>query len=49
MHRASIGDYDIIDEVKGDDELADTFNDLKITTEQIRENEAKYYEAKIRE
>ncbi len=49
MHRASIGDYDIIDEVSGDDELSDTFKDLKITTEQIRENEAKYYEAKIHE
>lgn len=49
MHRASIGDYDIIESISGDDELSDTFNDLKLTTQQIRDNEAKYYEAKIRE
>ncbi|WP_408069879.1 sensor histidine kinase [Butyrivibrio sp. JL13D10] len=49
MHRASTGDYDIIENISGDDELSDTFNDLKLTTEQIRDNEAKYYEAKIRE
>ncbi len=49
MHRASTGDYDIIESISGDDELSDTFNDLKLTTEQIRDNEAKYYEAKIRE
>ncbi len=49
MHRASTGDYDIIESISGDDELSDTFNDLKLTTEQIRENEAKYYEAKIHE
>ena len=49
MHRASTGDYDIIESLSGDDELSDTFNDLKLTTEKVRENEARYYEAKIRE
>ncbi|WP_026494983.1 sensor histidine kinase [Butyrivibrio sp. WCD3002] len=49
MHRASTGDYDIIESLSGDDELTDTFNDLKLTTEKIRENEGKYYEAQIRE
>ena len=49
MHRASTGDYDIIENISGRDELADTFNDLKLTTQQIRENEAKYYESQIRE
>ncbi len=49
MHRASTGDYDISENVSGDDELTDTFNDLKLTTQRIRENEAKYYESKIRE
>ncbi len=49
MHRASTGDYDIIESLSGDDELTDTFNDLKLTTDKIRENEGKYYEAKIRE
>jgi len=49
MHRASTGDYDIIESLSGDDELTDTFNDLKLTTQKIRDNEGKYYEAKIRE
>jgi len=49
MHRASVGDYDIIEDVTGDDELSDTFNDLKLTTEKIRENEGRYYEQRIRE
>ncbi len=49
MHRASTGDYEIFESLSGDDELTDTFNDLKLTTEKIRENEGKYYEAKIRE
>lgn len=31
MHRARLGDYNIIDEVKGDDELTETFEDLKAT------------------
>ena len=49
MHQASLGDYDIVDSISGEDELAETFYDLKKTTEQIRENESKYYEAKIRQ
>ncbi len=49
MHKASTGDYDIIENLSGTDELSDIFNDLKLTARQIRKNEAKYYEAKIRE
>ncbi len=49
MHRASIGNYDIIENISGDDELADTFKDLKATTQQIREQEARFYETKIHE
>lgn len=49
MHRASIGNYDIIENISGDDELADTFKDLKATTQQIREQEARFFETKIHE
>ena len=47
MHQASLGDYDIIDNFKGDDELSDTFNYLKTTVETIKENTALYYETLI--
>ena len=33
MHRASLGDYNIIEQFRGDDELADTFKDLKLTVD----------------
>jgi two-component system sensor histidine kinase YesM len=49
MHRASTGNYDIIENISGDDELADTFKDLKATTQQIREQEARFYETQIHE
>lgn len=49
MHQARIGDYNIIDHFKGDDELSDTFTDLKATVEMIHEKEAKYYEAQLTE
>ncbi len=49
MHQASTGDYDIIDSFKGDDELTDTFRDLKATVELIHKQESEYYEAKITE
>ena len=47
MHQASLGDYDIIDNFKGDDELSDTFNYLKATVETIKKNTAIYYETLI--
>lgn len=43
MHQARLGDYNIIDTFQGNDELQDTFQDLKATVEIIRENEARYY------
>ena len=49
MHQASLGDYNIIDTFHGDDELADTFRDLKTTVDQIHEKEAKYYQSQINE
>ena len=49
MHRASLGDYNIIEQFRGDDELSDTFKDLKLTVDAIHDKEAKFYEAQIRE
>ncbi|MGM9616906.1 sensor histidine kinase, partial [Butyricicoccus sp.] len=43
MHQARLGDYNIIDSMRGTDELQDTFQDLKATVEMIRENESRYY------
>ena len=49
MHQARMGDYNIIDHFKGDDELSETFTDLKATVEKIHEKEARYYEAQLTE
>ena len=49
MHRASLGDYNIIEQFRGDDELSDTFKDLKLTVDAIHDKEAQFYEARIRE
>lgn len=48
MHQTTLGQYEIIDEVSGQDELTETFHDLKATTEQIREKEKQYYQEIIR-
>lgn len=49
MHQASIGDYDIIDEFRGVDELAETFSDLKTMVSMIHDKEAEFFEARIKE
>ncbi len=49
MHKASLGDYNIVDTFRGDDELSDTFADLKKTIENIKEKEALYYTALLNE
>lgn len=49
MHQASQGDYDIVDEFHGADELAETFDDLKTMVENVREQEAQYYRSKLEE
>ena len=49
MHQASQGDYDIVDEFRGADELAETFDDLKVMVESVREKEAQYYRSKLEE
>ncbi len=49
MHKASQEDYSIIDNFPGDDELAETFIDLKTTIRGIQKKESLYYESKINE
>ena len=49
MHQASLGDYNIIETFRGDDELAETFKDLQTTIDLIRHKESLYYETKINE
>lgn len=47
MHQASLGNYNIIEQFHGDDELAATFRDLKLTVELIHEKEARFYQAQL--
>jgi two-component system, sensor histidine kinase YesM len=49
MHKASKGDYDIIDKFNGDDELSEVFSDLKVMIQSIKERDARMYDAKIQE
>lgn len=49
MHKASNGDYNIIDTFHGDDEISETFSDLKIMIRKIKEKEADIYESQITE
>ncbi len=49
MHQAKEGDYNIIDSFSGDDELRETFDDLKATVQMIHDKEARYYEAQLNE
>lgn len=49
MHRASSGDYEIIDTLQGDDELTETFTDLKIVIKNVKVKEALMYESQIKE
>lgn len=49
MHQARLGDYNIIDHFKGDDELTDTFRDLQATVNHIHKTEGQYYQTKIKE
>lgn len=49
MHQASQENYDIIDSFAGNDELTDTFTDLKSMIGTIKEKEAQIYQSRIRE
>lgn len=49
MHRASNNDYDIVDSFHGDDEISETFHDLRILVQQVKQKEAEMYQEQIRE
>ncbi len=49
MHKARLQDYNIISEFKGNDELAEAFEDLKVMVQDIKAKEAKMYEAELNE
>ena len=47
MHQASQGDYNIIDSFQGNDELTQTFEDLKQTIQLIQAQKTQIYESKL--
>lgn len=47
MKSATKGDFDIIDFLKGDDELSETFTDLQYMIQDLKDKEAKMYEARL--
>ena len=49
MYQASRGYYDIMDSFTGSDELSETFQDLRVMIDEIKDKEAQIYQAKIRE
>ena len=49
MHRASQGNYDIVDSFHGKDELSETFRDLQSMIEEIRRKDALFYQTQLRE
>lgn len=49
MFKVAHNDYEIVNSIQGNDELSNTFQDLKSMVSTLKENEAKIYEAQIRE
>lgn len=49
MHKVSNNDYKIVNSIQGDDELSAAFQDLKTMVRKLKENDAKIYEAQIKE
>lgn len=49
MNQASHGSYDVINSFTGNDEISETFHDLRIMIEEIKSKEAQIYQAQIRE
>lgn len=49
MHKVSMGNYNIIDNFVGQDELSEVYADLKVMIKSIQQMDAKMYEAKIKE
>lgn len=49
MHQASQGDYNVMEVYRGEDELSETFRDMKLVIHEIQKKEADIYRAKLRE
>ena len=49
MHQASNEDYEIVNSVRGQDELSEAFSDLEIMVQKIKKKDADMYEARINE
>lgn len=49
MYKVSNNDYEIVDTIRGDDELTATFHDMKTMVEKLKNAEAEIYQAQIRE
>ena len=49
MHKASIKDFDMASSFPGHDELTDAYNDLRKMVDDIKETQAKMYEAELNE
>lgn len=49
MHKASNQDYELISTFQGNDELSEAFGDLQVMVQNIKEHEARVYEAQIKE
>ena len=49
MHQASNEDYDFKEIVRGDDELSEAFSDLEVMVQNIKEKDARMYEAMLNE
>lgn len=49
MYKISNNDYEIVDNIRGDDELTATFSDMKIMVNKLKSAEAEIYQAQIRE
>ncbi|MDO4303906.1 MAG: histidine kinase [Bacillota bacterium] len=49
MHQASNEDYEIVNSVRGQDELSEAFSDLEIMVQKIKQKDADMYEARINE
>lgn len=49
MHQASKGNYDIMDSFAGNDEISETFHDLRAMIREIKKKEARIYHAQLQE
>lgn len=49
MHKASQQDYNIISQFGGQDELTEVFEDLKVMVQDIKDKDARMYEAELNE